>query len=158
MKIKRLDAHDRLIDFTKKNSNDINECCQNLINQRPFGDEPFYIYAHTRTDEDGVTKRLIWQPRLTRPLPSTNSMLFKAYPGTDHIKICWILPDRAMWPQYEKGKLTESSIVCWSCDMFDNDRKALEVKEPDDLNDEQIDKVYQSLARAAKAKKSGLII
>lgn len=158
MKIQRLDAHDRLVDFTKKNSTDISECVQSLIDQRPFGNEPFYIFAHPRTEEDGVTKRLIWQPRLTRPTPQTNSMLFKAYPGTDKLTVCWMIPARELWEQYQKGKLTESSIVCWSIDKFENDRKSLEVPEEDDLNDEQINNIYQSLSRDAKRKKSGLII
>jgi hypothetical protein len=66
MKLDRLDVHDRYEHFTKQDF-DIGECCQDLINKRPFGDYPFYIFAHTRTDDDGVTKRLIWQPRLTKP-------------------------------------------------------------------------------------------
>ena len=66
MKLNRLETHDRYQHLTKQ-SFDIAECCQDLINQRPFGDHPFYIFAHPRTEEDGVTKRLIWQPRLTKP-------------------------------------------------------------------------------------------
>src|ERR1051326_3511533 len=106
IKINPLDAHDRLKSFINSDHS-ISECVQDLIDKRPFGNYPFYIWAHGRTDEDGVTKRVIWQPRLTRPLAQTNSMLFKGYPGTDIVKICWIIPARELWDQYRKGNVTE---------------------------------------------------
>lgn len=152
MKIKILDAHDRLQHFTKQDF-DIGECCQNLINQRPFGEVPFYIFAHTRTDDDGVTKRLIWQPRLTKPKAQTNSMLFKAFPGSDHIKIIWMIPAREMWSQYKKGLLTESNIVWDSIQDFQYNREKLEKSEPDDLDDDKINHIYQSISRSAKMNK-----
>lgn len=152
MKIQLLDAHDRLLDLKSKQSLDISECCQDLVNKRPFGEHPFYIFAHARTDDDGITKRLIWQPRLTKPKAQSNSMLFKAYPGTDLIKVIWMIPDRAMWNQYQKGKLSESSVVCESIDAFENHRGKLEANEPDDLTEGQCCAIYESLSREAKAK------
>lgn len=155
MKIERLDAHDRLQHFSKQ-SFDIAECCQDLIDKRPFGEHPFYIFAHARTDDDGVTKRLIWQPRLTKPAAQTNSMLFKAYPGTDVIKVIWMIPAREMWEQYEKGKLTESQLIIESIHDFQNNRAKLEAREDDDLSDAEIDAIYchmsQSRRNAAKPK------
>jgi hypothetical protein len=152
MKIHKNDAHDRLKHFTKQ-SFDIGECCQNLIDQRPFGEHPFYIFAHTRTDDDGVTKRLIWQPRLTRPKSQSNSMLFKAYPGTDTIKIIWMIPQEELWGQYGKGKLTENDLVSNSIQDFRYDRQKLDRKEQDDLSDEAIDQIYKDLSIAAREKK-----
>ena len=151
MKINPLDAHDRLQHFTRQ-SFDIAECCQDLINKRPFGDHPFYIFAHARTEEDGVTKRLIWQPRLTKPKAQSNSMLFKAYPGTDLIKVIWMIPDRALWGQYAKGKLCENKTISESLDMFLTKRKKLEEREGDDMTDEQVDAVYKSLSVEANRK------
>jgi hypothetical protein len=152
MKINRLDAHDRYQHFTKQ-SFDIAECCQDLINKRPFGDHPFYIFAHARTDEDGSTKRLIWQPRLTKPKAQTNSMLFKAYPGTDLIKVIWMIPDRALWGQYKKGNVTENETVTQSIEDFQFNRKKLEAKEDDDLSDEKIDSIYLEISRNAQTFK-----
>ncbi len=146
MKINRLETHDRYQHFTKQNF-DIGECCQNLIEQRPFGEYPFYIFAHARTDDDGVRKRLIWQPRLTKPEAQTNSMLFKAYPGTDLVKVIWMIPAREMWDQYKRGNITENETVLQSIRDFQNNRLALEAKEPDDLSDEQIDAIYTSMSR-----------
>ncbi len=152
MKLNRLETHDRMQHFTKQ-SFDIADCCQDLINQRPFGNHSFYIFAHTRTDDDGVTKRLIWQPRLTKPKAQTNSMLFKAYPGTDNVKVIWILPAIELWSQYTEGKVTENKKVLESIDKFNNHRIQLESKEEDDLDDKSIDSIYRSLAQSAKMKK-----
>ncbi len=152
MKIDRLDAHDRYEYFTNQ-SFDIAECCQDLINKRPFGSHPFYIFAHARTEDDGVNKRLIWQPRLTKPKAQTNSMLFKAYPGTDLIKVIWMIPAREMWDQYTKGKLTQNQTISDSIYAFQHDRLRLEEKEDDDLSDEKVDAIYKEISFEAIRKK-----
>lgn len=149
MKIERLDAHDRFQYFTKQ-SFDIAECCQDIINKRPFGEYPFYIFAHARTDDDGVTKRLIWQPRLTKPEAQSNSMLFKAYPGSDVIKVIWMIPAKELWESYEKGKLTENKMITESIYDYRNNRKKLEAREDDDLPDEKIDAIYRQMSQARR--------
>lgn len=151
LKINRLETHDRYQHLTNKNF-DIAECCQNLIDQKPFGNHSFYIFAHTRTDEDGSTKRLIWQPRLTKPKAQTNSMLFKAYPGSDNIKIIWMIPSREMWSQYRNGLITENKTVLDSIAAFENHREELEAKESDDLSDIQIDAIYCEICQGAPKK------
>jgi hypothetical protein len=168
MKINKLDAHDRYQHFTKQ-SFDIAECCQDLINQRPFFEHPFYIFAHTRTLgldeklklyssgqyktlEEVPEKSLIWQPRLTKPLAQSNSMLFKAYPGSDIIKVIWMLPAPELWGQYGKGLLTENKTVSESISLFRNDKKKLEEKEDDDMTDLQIDAIYKELASNARRR------
>jgi hypothetical protein len=156
MKIDILDAHSRLEHIKSRDSKqnlDIGECCQNLIDQKPFGDYPFYIFAHTRTDDDGVTKRLIWQPRLTKPKMEPNSMLFKAYPGRDQLKVFWMLPAKEMWKQYEKGKLTENKTVSESIYDYKNNRDKLEAKEEDDLSDAVIDQIYKEISAEAQRVK-----
>lgn len=151
MKIDRLDAHDRLLHY-KKQSFDIAECCQDIVNQRPFGDHPFYIFVHSRTDDDGVTKRLIWQPRLTKPRAQTNSMLFRAYPASDLIKIIWMIPAEELWEQFEKGKMTENEWIWESIENYRSNRQFLEKPEEDDLTDKQIDQIYKDISNAAKQK------
>ena len=149
MKLNRLETHDRLQHFTKQ-SFSISECCQDLINQRPFGEHAFYIFAHARTDEDGVTKRLIWQPRLTKPRAQSNSMLFKAYPGKDMIKVLWMIPAEELWGQYGKGLMTENKTVQESIHDFKHNRAKLEQKEEDDLSDAQIDAIYANIRDGSK--------
>jgi len=157
MKINKLDAHDRLTHLTKQNFS-IGECCQNLIDQRPFGNHAFYIYAHARTDDDGVTKRLIWQPRLTKPKASSNTMLFKGYPGSDNLKVIWMLPAPELWEQYDKGLLTENKTVTESIYNYRNHRPLLESKEVDDLPDWIIDKIYLEIAENNKRKKTKQVL
>jgi hypothetical protein len=169
MKLNILDAHDRLKHFAHQ-SDSISQCCQNLIDQRPFGEHPFYIFAHSRTlgmDEklklfsSGVyvsfnevpEKTIVWQPRLTKPAAQSNSMLFKAYPGKDTIRIIWMIPDRALWHQYNRGNLTESQIVFESIDAFRNNKEKLEMKEDDDLSDERINAIYREISANAKKPK-----
>lgn len=152
MKVDRLDAHDRF-EYLTKQKFDISECCQDLIRQRPFGDHPFYIFAHTRTEPDSATKRLIWQPRLTKPKAQSNSMLFKVYPGTDVIKVIWMIPAVEMWQQYAKGKMMQNKTVCDSIRDFQMNRGKLEQPEDDDLTDLQIDGIYREIARNAKKEK-----
>ncbi len=174
MKISRLDAHDRFEHFTRQ-SFDIGKTCQDMIDQRPFGDVPFYIFAHKREiglDErmsiftqdlhnsprqfkslaDVPTARLIWQPRLTKPKAQTNSMLFKAYPGNDILRIIWMIPAPELWDQYIKGNITENQTVSESIYDFQNNRKKLEEKEGDDLTEMQIDNIYREISRGAKYK------
>lgn len=152
MKVDRKDAHDRYQHFTKKNFN-ISECCQNLIDQRPFGNHSFYIFVHSRTDDDGVTKRVIWQPRLTKPKAQTNSMLFKAYPGQDVIKVIWMIPQRELWKQYQIGNVTENKLILDSINNFLYNRGKLEAQEDDDLSDDVIDAIYRDISQSAKLKK-----
>lgn len=152
MDVNRLDAHDRMEHFNKQGFN-ISECCENLIKSRPFGHHPFYIFAHTRTEEGQAgVKRLIWQPRLTKPKAQTNSMLFKAHPSTDVIKVIWMIPDPLMWKQYEPGCMTHSKIVWDSIQSYRFSRKELEAKEPDDLQDWQIDDIYKELSIKAHSQ------
>lgn len=151
MKINRLETHDRYKFFTKQNF-DISECCQDLISKRPFGEHPFYIFAHARTAEDGITKRLIWQPRLTKPKAQSNSMLFKAYPGTDVIKVIWMIPAIELWGQFKKGNITDNQTVVESIDAFRYRRYELDRPEPDDLTDQQIDQIYKEISQQAKYK------
>jgi len=151
MKIDKLETHDRLLHFTNQ-SFDITECCQDIINKRPFGDHPFYIFAHARTDDDGFTQRLLWQPRLTKPKAQTNSMLFKAYPGTDIVKVIWMIPKRELWSQFEEGKVTANETVVDSIREFQFNREEMERKEDDDLSDADINAIYEHLSIAAKTR------
>jgi hypothetical protein len=178
MKVNRLDAHDRLEYFTNQNF-DIGQTCQDIINQRPFGEHAFYIFAHKREialdEREGLflddlrqslidltytrkynsfeeipTHRLIWQPRLTKPKAQENSMLFKANPGYDSIRVIWMIPDRGMWDAYTKGKMLENKTVVESIELFKTDPRKLEQKEDDDLPDEVIKKIYEEIKQKAK--------
>lgn len=173
MKITRSDAHDRFKHFKNQHFN-IAECCQDLIDQRPFGDYPFYIFAHARTlglDEkiklyssgkyitlDEIPeKTIIWQPRLTKPKCESNSMLFKAYPGSDNIRVIWILPPKEYWDQFKKGNMVENETISISIYDYEHNKDRLEAKEEDDLSDETIDRIYHEISRSIKKDENGNI-
>lgn len=165
MEVDILEAHDRLQEVHKQGDS-IGENCQRIIDSKPFGDHPFYIFAHKREIsiderfdlwmkhmhtwprlEDVPTHRLIWQPRLTKPKAQTNSMLFKGYPGTDQVKVIWIIPERELWSQFTMEKMTENDTVMQSIYDFSHNRDKLDAKEADDLPDEIIDKIYEQLKK-----------
>jgi hypothetical protein len=140
MKIDRLDAHDRLLSFTNQNF-EIPDCMDHLIKSEPFGKHPFYIFCHPRTDDDGVTKRYIYSPWIWKPRAQTNSALYKAYPGTDIIKVIWIIPPREMWNVYQRGNLFENPIIGESIYQFDFDKDKLEKPEDDDPTPERAQEI-----------------
>jgi hypothetical protein len=148
MKISRLETHDRLEHFIKDQSQNIwlgaDECLKKnpdslkLQEKSPY----IYIFAHPRTADDGVSKRLLWQPRLTKPKAQTNSYLFRAESHTDNIEICWLLPPREMWDQYTEGKVCESNWAQWSIYQFQYKREELEKPFPDDLSEQQVKNIW----------------
>lgn len=152
-KLDRLETHDRL-EYLKKKSFNIGECCQDLIDQKPFGDRPFYIFAHARTDdnEPGV-KRIIWQPRLTRPKAQDNSLLFKVRPPSDVVEIIWILPPSDTFSQFLKDTMFKDSIIFDSINKYIFDKSILERKDQDDLSDEEVDKIYKEISENSSRRK-----
>lgn len=164
MKIDRLETHDRYEHFVKGEF-DISRTIQSIIDKRPFGDVPFYVFAHKREmglDEryaywmqtgctcalsEVPTARLIWQPRLTKPEAQENSMLFRVSPGTDLVKVIWMIPQRELWEQYEKGKMLENTIVGESIETFKTNPRLLEFPDPEDLPEKHIRRIYEELSR-----------
>ncbi len=143
MKINRLETHDRLQHFVKDQSANIFQGAEDCLKKNPDSlsiqeKSPYvYIFAHPRTNDDGVTKRMIWQPRLSIPEAQSNSYLFRALSNTDIIEVVWLLPPREMWSQYEKGNVTENAEVAWSIEMFKGCRSLLEKPHPDDMPEER---------------------
>lgn len=153
MKLNRLETHDRLLHFKKDQEANVFQGAEDCLKRNPLSlalqDKCHYVYmfAHPRTDEDGVTKRMIWQPRLTKPAPQTNSYLFRAISKTDVIEVCWLLPPRELWNQYRQGNVTEDNEVLWSINEFETNRKQLGKPAHDDLTDEKIKIIYKQIVQ-----------
>lgn len=158
MKLNRLETHDRLLTFKKDQEANIFQGADDCLKRNPLSlslqdYSPYvYLFAHPRTAEDGVTKVMYWQPRLTKPTPQTNSYLFRAKSHSDIIEVCWILPDEMMWSQYDKGKVTENELVLWCIDQYKNNRYNMGKPEPDDLPDEKIDMIYRQIKADTSSK------
>ena len=156
MKIQRLETHDRLEHFVKDQSANIAQGASDCLKINPLSlalqeRSPYiYIFAHPRTADDGVNKRMLWQPRLGRPTPQTNSYLFRAQSKTDILEICWLLPPQEMWPQYKKGNICESNLVLWSINQFTNNREELEKPDEKDLPLERTRQIWMDFLSSVK--------
>lgn len=162
MNVDRLETHDRLL-HVQKQADYISKGCKDCIKFRPqeYENHPFYIFAHKReialdekmalfnedikqsmnplyvrryaTLADVPSFRMIWCPRLTKPTPQPNSMLFMAFPPSDNLRMIWILPDDHLWGEYEKGKMMQSKDIVESIYNFKKNRKKLDEPEPEEL-------------------------
>lgn len=158
MKIHRFDVHDRLKHLKKDQSLNVAQGCEDCLKKNELSLAlqdlcPYiYIFAHPRTADDGITKRMLWQPRISKPKPETNSYLFRAQSKTDIIEICWMIPPRELWPQYKIGNVTENEIVLWSIDQFQTNRSHLEKASPDDISEEKGQLIYAQVIAQHKQK------
>jgi hypothetical protein len=156
MKLNRLETHDRLLQFREKQAKTIwqgaDDCLKtNSLSIALQEKSPYiYIFAHPRTADDGLTKRMLWQPRLTKPQAQTNSYLFRAISKTDILEVMWLIPPQELWPQYQRGNITEEPTVLWSINQFKLNRKQLESPEHDDLPEKKVDLIYKEVVRNFK--------
>lgn len=156
MKVNRLEAHDRLKYFIEDQSLNIAQGASDCLLKNPLSlmlqdRSPYiYLFAHPRTADDGITKKMYWQPRLTKPRAETNSYLFRAKSKSDLIEVCWLLPPEEMWGQYQMGNVTENELVLWSIDQYKNNRHKLEEREKDDLSDGLVRMIYKEVSMSSK--------
>ena len=163
MKLNRLEAHDRLQHFVNDQWKTIAQGAEDCLFKNPDSLAlqekcPYiYIFAHPRTHEDGVTKRMLWQPRVTRPKAQTNSYLFRASSKSDVLIVCWLIPPKEMWSQYKMGNVCESSIVLWSINQFQYNREELEKPDAQDLPDERARQIWLDfLNHESKSKRQNI--
>ena len=151
MKVNILEAHDRLKHLIKDQSSNIYQGADDCLKRNPLSlaiqeKSPYiYIFAHPRTDDDGVNKRLLWQPRLSIPEAQSNSYLFRALSHTDMIEVCWILPPKELWGQYDAGKVTENNWASWSINEYKTNKKSLEKPHPDDMAEDKSRQIMKAV-------------
>lgn len=151
MKVNILETHDRLLHFKKQQEsnvfNGVDECLK--TNPDCIGMQQYfpwvYIFCHPRTAEDGVTKRMLFQPRLLKPKAQTNSYLFRVISNTDLVETIWLLPPREIWNQFDKGKVTESEDVRISVKNFLCNRELLEAPHKDDWSEDRIKRTLEGI-------------
>lgn len=151
MKLDRLETHDRLEYFKQDQAQTIWQGADDCLNRNPLSlalqekSHYIYLFAHPRTCDDGVNKKMYWQPRLTKPRAQENSYLFRAISKTDVLEICWLIPAKELWEQYRKGNITEEPTVLWSINQYRYNRKSLENMEHDDLSEDKIRSIYREI-------------
>ncbi len=151
MKLNRLETHDRYQHFIKDQSLNIFQGAEDCLKSNELSlaiqeKSPYvYLFAHPRTADNGVSKVMYWQPRLSVPEAQENSYLFRAISKTDNIEVCWLLPPKATWSQFRKGNVTESDIVSWSINMYKMRKPFLEKPHDDDMPEDQARAIMQSI-------------
>lgn len=143
MKVDFLETHDRLLHF-KSDWESISQAVADCIHNVP--DEikmPFYVYGHSRQIglderfnlyfqghwqkmEDVPSERLIWMPRISKPLAEPNTYLFKAQKGTDLVEVEWILPKRELWDQYAPDNMNHNDVIWTSIQNYHHARAEME--------------------------------
>lgn len=151
MKLNRLETHDRLLHFKKEQTSNMFQGIDDCLKKNPDAlylqtRSPYiYVFVHARTHDNGVDKRILWQPRLNKPSAETNSCLFRAISNTDLIEKCWILPPEELWDEYKKGNMTEDEEIERFIYMYLNQKKKLEAKHPDDFSLEKANQIWDEL-------------
>lgn len=162
-KINVFDAHDRLKELQKSFNDTLAQGCEDCLKQNVLSlalqeKSPYiYIFAHPRTEPNGNMKRMYWQPRISRPLPQTNSYLFRAQSKSDVLEICWMLPPMETWNNFRKGNVTENDIVEWSIGMYLHNRQELKKPHPDDMSEEAAKGIFYKVIMEMENKKWKMI-
>lgn len=158
MKISKTETYDRQDHFLEDQKHIVAQGAEECLKKHPLSirlqqESPYiYVYGHARTADDGVTKRILWQPRLTKPRPDSNSFLFRAISRTDILRICWILPPHETWKQFQRGSMFANNIIGWSIAQFKNHFEELAAPDPEDFTDEEAAKIYGLLKKNEKVK------
>lgn len=153
MKVNRLEAHDRLEYLIKDQSEQVAKGADDCLKKNPLSlayqeKSPYvYIFGHARTADDGVTKVLYWQPRLTKPEPQSNSYLFRAKSHSDLMEVCWILPPHEVWSQYKTGNVVHTNDIEWSINQFRYNKQELAKPFHDDFNEEKARNIILQIAK-----------
>lgn len=152
MKINRLETYDRYKYLLQDQALNIFQGAEDCLKKNPLSlaiqdKSPYiYLFAHPRTStDDGVTKIMYWDPRLSIPEAQTNSYLFRALSKTDVIEVIWLIPPPEQWDQYKKGNITADPSIEWSIQQYKTNRKELEKPHPDDMIEDKARLILKSV-------------
>lgn len=140
MKVNLLEADDRFLHF-KKQDFGTNDQAKKILDAKPFGDNPYYIFVHTRQTDTTLDHRVIWQPRMLKPIPQLNSMLFRVPRNATAFEVIWIIPPVEIWSEFDKGQINENEVIQRSIYLFSKRLLELSQGHPDDLSGEEAQNV-----------------
>lgn len=144
MKVNTFETHDRFLHFQTRDYG-ADAQAKKIVDSKPFGDNPYYIFVHTRQTDTTLDQRVIWQPRMLKPVPQLNSMLFRVGKNATEFDVIWIIPPVEIWPEFDKGNIHENEVVKRSIYMFTKRFSELSMPFPDDLTGEQAQNVLFEL-------------
>lgn len=140
MKVNLLETDDRFLHF-KGQDYGVDDTAKLIVDSKPFGDNPYYIFVHTRQTDTTLDHRVIWQPRMLKPTPQLNSMLFRVPRGSTSFEVIWIIPPVEIWPEFDKGQIHENQVIKQSIYLFQRKFFELSQPHPQDLTGEDAQNV-----------------
>jgi hypothetical protein len=144
MKVNKLETHDRW-DYFQKQEFSTDEYLKKLVDSKPWGDHPYYIFLHTRQTDTTQDRRCIWQTRLVRPYPQLNTSLFRVGKNADFFEVIWVIPSMEVWDQFGKGKVCENAVIERSIQDFKNNPWLLSQPHVEDLPPEKAQEIMFSM-------------
>lgn len=136
MKVNLLETDDRFLHF-KRQDFGADEQAKKIMDAKPFGDNPYYIFVHSRQTDTTLDHRVIWQPRMLKPVPQLNSMLFRVPRGASAFDVIWIIPPVEIWHEFDKGNIHQNEVINLSIYMFQKRFLELSQPFPDDLTGQE---------------------
>jgi hypothetical protein len=154
--LSRNELFDSTQNWKDNSEKNYSECIQNLIMSAPFGAHKFYIFSFIkRVDDASGIKKMIHQPRLTKPEPIPGGTLMRVDPRDPYTAtLLWTLPNDQNFNLYKKGKMYADPFVHECIERFKKNPKEMMRPEVDDLTDEQIREIYKDMSMKQKAKKA----
>jgi len=125
------------------------DCLQDIIGKAPFGNRHFYIFSFMkRVDDTQGIKRMIHQPRLTKPEPVPGSTLIRVHPrNPEEAKIMWTLPNEEAFGLYKQGKIFGNEFVHECVQRYLKNPMEMCRPEPGDMLEEEIYDYYKQKAK-----------
>lgn len=147
--LRTLEVKGTVDDIKNKNKNSVEEFLNQILQSRPFGNRKFYVLTFLKnTPGDPHTKKLVYQPRLTKPKPNPNTSLYRLNPlRPDEVEVFWILPKIQAFGLYAKGKVHENEFIHECIQKYLNEYDSLCRKEADDISDSEIKELYRCIHR-----------
>lgn len=159
MKVNRHEVHDRLDHFLEDQRDTIQKGIEDCIYRNPMAQQLLeyssyiYIRISARTADDGVTKRMLYEPLLVKPLSSPNAMLIRYEKYKDILEILWNIPDERYVDQFTEGHIFENEIITYSINEFIKNKERLDKTDPRDLSLPEASKIYAILSRKSRDRK-----
>jgi hypothetical protein len=113
--------------------------------------DPYYKRKYV-TLSDIPSFRILWDPRLTKPDPQTNSYLFRTLRDSNDVEVYWILPPQELFGQHKKGNMIQDDIITESIHKYLNNREEMSAPHPEDLPLEKVKEIFEMVCTKEKKK------
>jgi hypothetical protein len=140
------------------------ECLKNVPDSIDF---PFYVYGTSKIvdlDEKqsiilsgydiAPDMRIVWVPKIIKPVPTSNSYLFLCRKNSDVHQIIWILPRKALWEQYKPGMVAFNDNIYISIMNYTHRYKEMCQPDPNGPTEKDKEKFFRIFGEEAQKRKN----